>query len=561
MKRAAWLMGLLAAAPALAAQADLVVNTVQLPELNSLLYLRDADGDGDLDLWRVDEQGVNVALLGADGRFGPESQLPWPDAHLGWQLVDADANGTYDLALLIGGRRMLVHRVGADGSFDAGQQVFDDARGSLPRGQSRVPFVRDVDGDGVPDAVLPGAGIYRIHLLGGEQRVVNVQMNAKVSTDVGDPTDLDAHFRQEVSIPLFRIDDLDGDGQDDLVTETDDEVIFHLSLSSEPSWRIDLAALRDEMGEVPLDLDNLLGSVTHRVTWRVVDIDGQVPNDLIISQAGTFRVWRDGSRGEIQRPPDLLLKSSGNVLHYLVRDVTNDGAPDLQIIRGDVISIGQVARLLVVPGALDFDVFTYRNEGGSFEKRPSRRSTVRLEIPRLLAFYDELEEMQEELKARFRSQTSRACLDGDGAFDDVVDWADGELRLYRGLVPANWKETLVERVQDTSLDGLLETFVLSKLDAMEDGSVWPIDLQQIKQLRLTPGWELQQLARAQSPWQTLVTPWPPGEEVTIEIVDLDSDGRSDIVLRGELGLPADEDGATGPKIEVLQIVLVRPRAD
>lgn len=553
----ALLLGLVLLGAPVGDDGSLAVTTIELPAEGAELYLRDADGDGDLDLLRVDEDGVHVRLLDADGTYGEgdDDHLPWPAEQLGWHLVDVDADGATDVALLVGGREVVVHRIDTDGHFDEGRSLLEDGLGALPRGRRRVPFMRDVDGDGTPDAVVPGAGAYRIHLLGAEPRQLSVSMDAKVAYRVGDPSNLDAAFSQEVTIPLFRIEDIDGDGTDDLVAETEDQVLFHLGLSAEPSWRIDLAALRDELGEQPLDLDNLLARVTNRVTWRVVDVDGVPPRDLIISQAGTFRVWNGGAVGDIERPPDLLLKSSGNVLHYLVRDVTGDGRGDLQIIRGDVISLGQVARLLVVPGALDFDVFTYPNEGGRFARRPARRSTVRLEIPRLMAFYEELEEMQDELEARFRTPAARLCLDGDGRFDDVVDVLGGEARFLRDVVPADWKDTVVERVKDTSLDGLLETFLLRDLDRMDDGAVRTIALADIRKLRLTPGWELRQATRELEPWLTLHTPFeglvpPISNPPTIEVVDLDRDGRSDVLLRGEL--------LTGP--EVVQLIVVRPAA-
>ncbi|RKY17398.1 MAG: hypothetical protein DRQ55_15905 [Planctomycetota bacterium] len=525
--------------------AGLIVSTV--PAGHTQMFLRDVDGDGGLDLLELDDLGVNLRLLRADGSYAeqPDDVLLWPSEQLGWHLTDVDGDGDTDLALLLDGRRAVLHRVGADGRFDPGELLLEDRRGALPRGRRRVPFITDVDGDGRADVVVPGGGTYRIHLRGDEPTTLKVQMDARVRTDVGDPSDLDGEFEQSVTIPMFRVDDIDGDGVDDLVTQTKDVVQFHLSMSPEPSWIIDLAALRDELPETVIDLDNLLGSVTNRVTWRVVDIDGTPPNDLIISQAAMFRIWRGGASGDYQRPPDLLLKSSGNVLHYLVRDVTDDGLPDLQIIRGDIISLADVVRLLVVPGALDFDVFTYPNEAGTFSKRPAKRSTVRLEIPRLLAFFSELEEMQEQLKQRFDTPARRMCLDGDGRFNDVVDLLEGDLLLHKDAVPGDWNETIIERVTDTSLDGLLETFVLQRLDSMEDGGVWPIDLEDVKQMRLTPGWELRQLTQEREPWRRLKTAFGGSvavdentkvilNDTEIEVVDLDGDGVSDVVLSGEV---------------------------
>lgn len=544
----AWLLAVVAAAATTDAP-KLAVSTMPIAADDVLHALRDMDGDGDLDLLRIDAAGVALRRLDASGEYAAddESLVAWPGPDVGWHLADCDGDGATDLVLLVEGQKLVQHRVTADGVFDEGQLMLEQPLGHLPRGIRRVPCLRDVDGDERLDAVLPGLGQYLIHLgvdggLNGEPILnsvpIVVSFEADIEYSLGDRERVDGRFGESVIVPWFNLRDINGDGTLDLISETGDQVLFHLaqpSLSTEPSWRLDLAALRDELEEVVLDMDDLLRSVGQRVSWRLDDLDHTAPLDLIIQQGGSFRVYLGGASGDIERPPDLLLKSSGSVLHYTIRDVLGSPLPELQIIRGDVISLGDVLRLLAVPGALDFDVFTYENTAGSFARKPTKRTRITLEIPRLLAFFERLESMQDDLRKRMQVPARRIDLDGDGSRNDVVDLADGELLLFRDLVPTEFESSLAEQVSDTTLDGLVESYILSDLDGLADGDVHIIDLEDITELRLTPGWELRQLTADHEPVLRLQTPFAhDNEDLSIVVHDVNGDGRGDVVLTGEV---------------------------
>jgi len=539
------------------AKLALAVTTLRIEADDVKHALRDFDGDGDLDLLRIDPTGLALRLLDSNGEYLAEDEhlLEWPGPDVGWHLADVDDNGATDLVMLVSGRTLVLHRVTAAGRFDDGEVLLVQPKGHLPRGVRRIPFMRDVDSDGRLDVVVPGLSQYWIHM--GEADGLNdepvvVTFEAEIAYSLGNRTRVDGRFGENVTIPWFSLRDLDGNGTMDLVSETEDLVLFHMArpeLSTEPSWRLDLSALRDELGQVLFDMDDLLRAVGQRVSWRIDDLDGIPPHDLIIQQGGTFRVYLGGATGEIDRPPDRLLKSSGSVLHYTVRDVMGDPLPELQIIRGDVISLGDVLRLLAVPGALNFDVFTYENNGGEFARKPSRRTRITLKIPRLLAFLERLEAMQGELTERLHMPARRVDLDGDGALNDVADLVDGKLVLHRDLVPAQLERSLIEQLRDTSLDGLVEAYILSDLDHLEDGGMRSIDLEDITDLAITPGWELRGLTDGREPLFSLQTPFnSDSEQPSIRVFDANGDGVSDMLLTGEIA-----DGHMA-----LQIIVVRP---
>lgn len=532
---------------------DFVSSVVELPSRAVRLALRDFDGDGRRDLLALDTGGLALRRLRADGSYAqePDTTLEWPSETTGWTLDDLDGDGDTELLLLVDGTRVLAVGAGPDGSLQAGTPRVEQPAGFLPRGIRRVNFVRDVDGDGRRDLVLPGAGRFLIHLArdDGFAPAIPVAFRAEIGLELGDPGRLDARFALDVQIPWFRLLDVDGDGDTDLVSETGDEVQVHLAdpeLPQQPSWTLDLAALRAEQpaGE-RLDLDNLLGNIDPQVNWRTADLDGLPPHDLVLQVGGTFRVYAGGSTGPALERPDQVLKASGNVLYFLLRDVDGDARPELQLLRAGTVSLGDALRLLVIPGSFEFDVFTYAAVHGSpeagrgevFARRPTARTTVALRIPALLGFLDEVEELEQDYKRRVAVPAVNACLHGDGAFDDVVDLRDGALAIWSRAVPDGFGTGLAARLKSFDVDDLLEEYVSRELDTLGDGGRREISLEDIRKLLDTPGFDLRQAVAGRPPDATRALSLP-AEHATLRAEDLDGDGRSDLVVIGT----ADDEG-------------------
>ncbi|MHC4377859.1 MAG: FG-GAP repeat domain-containing protein, partial [Planctomycetota bacterium] len=393
------------------------------------LLLRDLTGDGALDLLRADGEGLSLTPLAGDARFGagPAAEFAWPTGPLGWEVADLDGDGVHEL-LTLEPRGVVVRSLDDAGAFAEGRVVLPE-RAVLPAGVQRVHFVRDVDRDGRADVVLPAAGLHRIFLAREDGWAAPIEVAYELSSEVqaGDRDQLGGTFGQRVRVPWFRIEDVDGDGLPDLVSETEGRIAFHLAqpeLSSEPTWILDLAALKEELPQRgSIDFDNLFSFLDERVTWQVADVDGQAPNDLLVVLGSKLRVYLGGSRKGPQGAPDQVLKSSGNVLLTFLRDTGRGALPDLQILRAERISIARVIRSLILPGKLDFDVYTYHNEDGTFGKRPARRNRVTIELPRLIEFMEEEGGIADELEAQFDLPTRRLprALSEPAAGDDVVD--------------------------------------------------------------------------------------------------------------------------------------------
>jgi hypothetical protein len=524
---------------------DFASTLYPVPDDTTRLALRDVDGDGRRDLLAVDVAGIALRRLRADGTFPDQddSVMAWPSSTVGWALADLEGDGTTEVVLLVDGRHVLVAHADAQGVLAPGAPLLEEPQGFLPRGVRRVNFVRDVDGDGRLDLVLPGAGRFLIHRnLGaaGFAPALSVAFRAEIGLELGDPGRLDSRFAQDVQIPWFSLEDVDGDGITDLVSQTADEVQVHLAhpeLPMQPSWTLDLAALRAELpARDTFDLDNLLANVEPQINWRTANLDGEPPNDLVLQSGGTFRVYLGGSVGPNLAQPSQVLRASGNVIYFLLRDVNGDGRPDLQLLRAASISLGDVIRTLVVPSTLDFDVFTYVDVQGAaseqdevFARRPTARTTLGLHIPALLGFLDDMKEMQEDYQRRRAVPAAALDLDGDGALNDVADLQEGGLWFWRNRVPADFKGSLRERFGSFDVDELLEDYVISELDHMGDGGRMDIGMDDIRKLLVTPGWDLRQVVKGSDPDGKAPLSIPL-EGAKMRIEDLDADHRSDIVI-------------------------------
>lgn len=531
-------------ATSLLVQEPFIETRVSVPMTGSGLLLRDLTGDGALDLVRVDHAGLALFPLGPDRRYPdePSARLGWPAGRVGWELGDLDQDGVSEVLLLTEERGVVVHRVLESGAFDAGTSVLDETA-QLPAGVSRVHFVRDVDGDARPDLVLPGARAHRIFLARAEGFAppIKVAFDLQASVQMGDPSRLGTSFGQDVRVPWFRIEDVDGDGRPDLVSETEQRIAFHLAspeLSSEPTWILDLEALRAELPKRKgIDLDNLLSALDERVTWQVADLDGEAPNDLVILLGSKFRVYLGGTRSGPEGTPSQVLKSSGNVLLTFLRQAEGDALPDLQILRGERISVSRVIRSVILASSFDFDIFTYRNEGGTFSRKPTRRNVVTLKVPRLLDFMDEEDGgLALELEAQFDLPTQRLprTPGAPAAGDDVVDLVDGELVVYSGCAPAASFLESLENAEEFAPGAFVEGFFLRDFDARGDGASRSLDFGDVESFDFAPAAVLRRSAAGAAPQLRYPLAFDTEELEELFTRDLDGDGRSDVIVVGEV---------------------------
>jgi len=530
-----------AAAPAYA-RTELIV-----PTSDVALALRDLDGDGAQELLRIDDRGVGVQVLGADGVFADTAaRIPWPSERVAWDLVDLDGDGRFELLWVVDGRRVEYLRFGPTSdapprrAWSTPTLLIDEAC-FLPFGVSRVGLARDVDGNGRADLVLPGAGVFRVHLdreRGPDGALVfappiEVAYEPEVNVSLGDPERLTSSFAQNVRVPWFRVEDFDGDGALDLVSETTDRVAFHLArpmIATQPTWTLDLAALRGDVARRDVDLDDIFAFVSGTAQWRVADLDGVGARDLVVGSQGTYKVYLGGAATGPRAEADQVLKASGNVLYFFLRNVLGDERPDLQILRGERLSLAKLLRFLILPGRIEFELFTYQNTGGAFDRKPTQRNVLALRIPRLLGFVEKAETLGEELRAKWSIPARRMAFDADGRADDVVDVRGTQIVVLRNCAG---DEQRFENLPTGDIDLLVERLLLADLDRAGDGAETVIDIGELDKVALSPSAALRERSATVAPAVVLALPAGP-LEWSLRTPDIDGDGRPDLLAVGEI---------------------------
>ncbi|QDV08305.1 hypothetical protein Poly30_38420 [Planctomycetes bacterium Poly30] len=555
------LFGLSAAAAGATSTIDGVVEftetRVSVSRRGVTLALRDLTGDGALELIRIDGSGVLVRQLRPSGVYAETGTLfPWVDANVGWDLADLDGDGRTEMLLVTDGRSITSMTFDEAAGWSERAKLFETAT-YLPAGVARVPFARDIDGDDRLDLVLPGPGRFHLRMNRGLPAgsgetasgastpgtlawspPIEVAYEPEIDYDLGDPNRLSSTFGQNIRVPWFSMSDVDGDGTQDLVSETEERVAFHLArpeIEAVPTWELDLSELKNGASVSDVDLDDLLSVVSGFAQWRVEDLDGEFPKDLVIGSEGTFKIYLGGAATGIVKKPDQVLKASGNVLYFFVRNVTGDARPDLQVVRGERVSLARLLKYLVVPGQLDFDVFTYGNEDGLFARKPTKRTTLGLRVPRLFKLFDEFDEIAKELEAQWDIPARRIDWDGDGQEDDVVDEVDGQLVVYRNCAPGEQKfENLTLK---SGIDGLIERVIIQDLDRLDDGGESVIDLGELDAFAVAPGKALRD-ATSGAAVAARAPLWAGKDDRQFRATDLDGDGRVDFVtvIDGEKSL-------------------------
>src|SRR5690606_35229902 len=189
----------------------------------------DLNGDGLSDLLAASEEGIAVYLQSAGEQAfsfdSPSASLSLPGDATGWAL-DGQA-----IVALVDGRQVLAWRLGADG-FGKPRVLLESAGGLLPAGRYPMDFVRDINGDGRNDLILPAAGELAIHLQqadGSYGNALRVKSRTANWSRLRQPENLAGRVGQSVRIPALNIRDVNNDGRMDLVSSSEQSIDVFLA--------------------------------------------------------------------------------------------------------------------------------------------------------------------------------------------------------------------------------------------------------------------------------------------------------------------------------------------
>ncbi len=293
-----WLLAGLLLFSAAAIAADYRQQRFELPADTESLVVADVNADGFRDLITVIDNRLRVYLhrtggdnpASNDSGFNFESgfvDIPLESPAVGWDISSGySTDGSAAIITLLDGREARAWPI-------AGQQLQEPVTlavnlpGFLMRGVNRLRFSQDVNGDGLEDLVVPGAGV--LHILirsnsGDYQAPLRVQSEMQLRTSLSNNR-FNRSAGQAVRIPRLELRDVNSDGSNDLISRTDESLNVFLANSdnnyfpSVPSYSLDIAEIEERLGEFDvdnLDFSNLTGvlALTHEEILEDVDNDG-----------------------------------------------------------------------------------------------------------------------------------------------------------------------------------------------------------------------------------------------------------------------------------------------
>jgi hypothetical protein len=441
-----WLLaGLLLCSAAAFAAPDYRQQSFELPADTEALVVADVNADGFRDLITVIDNRLRVYFHHSggddpgsdDSGFNFESSfvdIPLQSPAVGWDISSGySTDGSAVIITLLNGREARAWPIIAQ-QLQEPVTLAANLPGFLMRGVNRLRFSQDVNGDGLEDLVVPGAGV--LHILirssnGDYQAPLSVQSEMQLRTSLSNNR-FNRSAGQAVRIPRLELRDVNSDGSNDLISRTDESLNVFLANSgsnyfpSVPSYSLDIAEIEERLGEFDvdnLDFSNLTGvlALTHEEILDDVDNDGI--EDLLLREGGKVSLFGGTASGMDLEQPRQVLRSGGNVLSTFLYDENDDGLKDLWLWRVESISVGDLFVWLALSGNIAIEAFVYPNDGERFARRPTRRVTVNLRFPsvvRLATAYQDLNSAADGLRAGDIPPHRPASLDGDAEIQDLL---------------------------------------------------------------------------------------------------------------------------------------------
>jgi hypothetical protein len=445
-----------AAQPALAANYTAIPFTLH-PDTSNLRAI-DLDGDGLQDLLAIQEHTLSVYFqrntAPAFDFAQPDTQLVLPGQAAGWDIPDATQSTRRLPALiaLIDGQRVLQWHI-ENRAFTPPQELISELGGFLGKGAYPLNFYQDINNDGLPDLVVPGAGVMSLFIQntdGSFQPPLNVQSDVQQRVVLEADGELDREVGQSLVIPQIALRDVNSDGLPDLISDTEARLDVFLASSTGdyfptlPNYSIDREVIRERLGEFDLDqldFSNLTGVLALTHEELLGDMNGDGIDDFILREGGRVALHLGQSGAGLSstmnlEQPDQILRSSGNVLSIFLADENDDGRPDLWLWRVDQVSIGDLFLWLAVSGTINMEAFVYPNEGNQFARRPSRRITVAMRFPSVVRMIGSVQESRDRARNMdpvipfTRAQVLPDAASAAVAMDDLLVLANDQLDVF-----------------------------------------------------------------------------------------------------------------------------------
>lgn len=438
-----------------------LARSIAVPFQVSAWRALDVDRDGADDLLVVG-RGGEVRVWRGDAKTGrtadePAGVLVLPEPERSVLAIEDVLNDGGPPQLVVLSRRGLeAYPVGPEGAFQRAPVLVSKAVSLAYRvGEPTfAPVLRDVNGDGRPDLLVPRAETCELWLWGppvpgadgapavpqyraaGAFKVAVSRERATESAELSDV--LSSAFR----VPALTLRDVNGDGRSDLAVEDGKVRSFHLArpdgtVSAEADVRVDLAKFEDTTPRADVQLGRTLAGGDEQ-RFETADLDGDGIPDYVIAHRRKVWVFLGTKDGPQFLEPSDVLKSADDVSTVLVARLDADPRPDLLLLRLQVPTVATLLRGLVASWDVEVTTAGFENAGGGrFERTPKWRGEIALRLPAILGILRDPEALIgrfEGLASKFDRGFVWGDFDGDGREDAAVaSTTDRRLDVWFGV--------------------------------------------------------------------------------------------------------------------------------
>jgi hypothetical protein len=392
--------------------------SIQISPVPQHLSAVDLSHDGRAELVSVHD-GKICLLFG-----GQCTPLEIPGKSTLWTVADFNRDGTQDMLLLVDGKVLYTVEF-AEGSLRLSDPVVSGLDGTPPLGLHASSFVRDLDGNGWPDLVVPrGDKVLIWHgTADGFQRGPEVGGMAELILRTSGRNDgLLGAYQRSYSVPLPDTADVSGDGRPDLLVRHGDQVRQYLATDhgfpASPDIEIELDQFRKDFDQKAFDLNNLTKLLSYIVIDEWADLNNDGALDLLVLSNGKVRIFLGDDNGVDMLRKMRPVKLDGNIFYAKVAHIDDDDVPDLVLVGVEDLGIAELAFSLITSFKLKFYFNVFRGRGdGSFLPRVYRKKTVVVEGGRLLSV---IQDNRQQISQMREAVVRLLDHDGDGRRNDLA---------------------------------------------------------------------------------------------------------------------------------------------